>query len=447
MFNLPCKINKFSVFLKGELIRPFFYPTFQIMSNVNPCNLPEQAFAISNNAISSSQKTTLKPAVKKATFFHFNKHSQSGISATGVKNLSGIRIFLILMALFLIIAGCQTSKTASTKAEKKSILYPGLPDTARIQYLTKISGSLDLNPKKSFFKSFIVGKQPERTFTKPNGIAIHNGKIYITDVYGGGMAIINLENRTIDAFQPTGLGQLIAPSSCAVDEKGYLYVVDHKRADVVIFDEQLNYFNHIITEQNSKPSDICIQGNKIFISYIKENKISVFSKDTVGKLLYSFPKEISAEYEKLFSPTNIAVYDDKIVVSDFFGFQLKLYSTEGKFIDTIGTHGVNIGQFAKPKGVAISRESIIYAADADFDNVQLFNEKGQFLMFFGGHYQGPGDMYTPAKVIVDYDNLKYFQEYVDPAYELKHLIFVTNNYGPDKITIYGRVEPKKTAVK
>ncbi|MBK6839081.1 MAG: hypothetical protein IPG90_13205 [Bacteroidetes bacterium] len=48
----------------------------------------------------------------------------------------------------------------------------------------------------------------------------------------------------------------------------------------------------------------------------------------------------------------------------------------------------------------------------------------------------------PAKVIVDYDNLSYFQKYVDPAFDLKYLVFVTSQYGPDLINVYGRVETR-----
>lgn len=63
-------------------------------------------------------------------------------------------------------------------------------------------------------------------------------------------------------------------------------------------------------------------------------------------------------------------------------------------------------------------------------------------MYFGGSYKGEGYMYMPAKVAIDYENLDYFRDFVDPAFDLKYLIFVTNQFGPDKITVYGFVEPK-----
>ena len=37
----------------------------------------------------------------------------------------------------------------------------------------------------------------------------------------------------------------------------------------------------------------------------------------------------------------------------------------------------------------------------------------------------------------------YFQKYVDPAYELKYIILVTNQYTPEKVNVYGRIVPVK----
>src|SRR5208337_3284128 len=112
-------------------------------------------------------------------------------------------------------------------------------------------------------------------------------------------------------------------------------------------------------------------------------------------------------------------------------------------ITSIGSYGTGTGQFVRPKGIAVDKEMNLFVVDAGFENTQLFNNKGQLLMFIGGPYKGPGDMWLPAKVIIDYDNLKYFKKYVDPKYDLKYLVLVSNQYGPDKINIYGAISPVK----
>ncbi len=61
-------------------------------------------------------------------------------------------------------------------------------------------------------------------------------------------------------------------------------------------------------------------------------------------------------------------------------------------------------------------------------------------MHFGGSYEGAGAMWLPAAIEISYENLSYFQSYVDESFQLKYLIYVTNQYGPAKVNVYGFVE-------
>jgi hypothetical protein len=136
--------------------------------------------------------------------------------------------------------------------------------------------------------------------------------------------------------------------------------------------------------------------------------------------------------------TNEAVY-----VTDFGDFKVKIYNHKGEFLSAVGGFGSAFGQLVRPKGIAVDREDNLFVVDAGFENVQIFNKDGQLLMFFGGSTNSPGGMSLPAKVIIDYEHLSYFEKYVDPAFHLKYLVFVTNQYGSDKISVYGAVEMKK----
>ena len=63
-------------------------------------------------------------------------------------------------------------------------------------------------------------------------------------------------------------------------------------------------------------------------------------------------------------------------------------------------------------------------------------------MFFGGSYKSKGDMYLPADILIDYNHKYLFNKYVDKRFNLEYLIFVSNQYGPDKINVYGYVNQK-----
>jgi hypothetical protein len=101
-----------------------------------------------------------------------------------------------------------------------------------------------------------------------------------------------------------------------------------------------------------------------------------------------------------------------------------------------GDIGRGPGSFARPRGLAFDKEDRLYVVDAAFGNVQLFGKNGQLLLFFGKGGINPGDLYLPAKVYVDYDSVKYFQQYADPNFQIQYLIFITSQFGIRPVSIY-----------
>ncbi|VAX27981.1 NHL repeat domain protein [hydrothermal vent metagenome] len=347
-----------------------------------------------------------------------------------------------LLFLLLIITSCSSDVTKQTS---EIIIYPSPPDTARIQYLTKFSNSLDVTGGQSSFMEYVAGEGEQgNPIIKPYGIKIYKGKIYICDTILGGLEIIDLNEHTFEYFQPKGFGTIKKPINVDIDSKGNIYVADAARREVVVFDKDLNYINSFGNPVELKPTDIFFHDNKLFVANMLNHRIEVYDTGNYNHL-YNLP-DSNYTYEDpgyLNSPTNIFVTDSLLYVSDFGAFKIKIFDLKGEFVDTVGSYGKGLGQFVRPKGIAVDRENRLYVVDAGFENVQIFDKKGKLLMFFGGTYKGPGGMWLPAKVIIDYDNLKYFQKYVDDRFNLKYLIFVTNQYGPDKINVYGYVEYKK----
>lgn len=347
--------------------------------------------------------------------------------------------YLKVAAFFLLIAGCNRHLVV----DKQLVIYPSAPDTARIQYLTSFSNSLDISGKRSALKKTVLGDDPGIPVGKPYGLATSKGKIFICDASIRGLDIIDLTKKTFIPFVPEGNGQLKLPINCFVDKDGKIYITDAERKEIVVFDEKLRYvgaFGKTDTINNFKPMDICIDGEKIWVTNPVSNKVHVYQKENY-KLLKTFPDSTAEEDVKLYNPINICCSDGKIFVTDFGDFKIKIFTEDGKYIRSIGEFGKALGQFVRPKGIAVDRDQNLYVVDAAFENIQIFNREGKLLMFFGGSYKGHGDMWLPAKVHIDYDNLQFYSKWVSKEYSLKYLIFVTNQYGPDKISVYGAVKP------
>lgn len=348
----------------------------------------------------------------------------------------------VFLGILIILTAACSKKVSQTSAHRGAIIYPTPPDTARVQFLTAFSSSENTIGKQSAFSRFIFGESSVRPIKKPYGIAIHSGKIYICDTGLGILEIVDFQKNTFDYFDPQGEGKLKLPLNCFVDNDGKLYVADGLRMQVVVFDAEGKYITALGEADKYKPTDVFVTSDKIWVANIKNNKIHVYSKAT-NELLYTFPQSEQGQPDFLYSPANLFVTADKVYVSDIGDFKIKVYDHTGKFISSVGSNGTNAGQFVRPKGIAVDREENLYVVDASFENTQIFNKEGKILMFFGGPYKGPGDMWLPAKVVLDYDNLKFFEKYVDPAYKLNYLILVSNQYGPDKINVYGSISPKE----
>jgi DNA-binding beta-propeller fold protein YncE len=350
-----------------------------------------------------------------------------------------IHLLYILIGLLLLSTASCSRHVTKLDTSRELVIYPAPPDTTRIQYLTSISKSTDVTGKQSGFAKFIFGEDPAKPIIKPYGVAVHGNNIYICDPGLHGIEIIDLEKFTFEYFTPSGLGELRLPLNCCLDEKGNLYVADGERLQIVIFDDKGNYVDSFGEKANFKPTDVNVTDNKIFVANVKNNRVSVYDKVN-HQLLYSFPDSEKGQEDHLYSPTNLYVTDDLVYVSDMGDSKIKIFNYDGTFLKSIGSYGSGIGQLARPKGISVDRNSNLYIVDAGFENTQIFDEQGKLLMFFGGPYNGPGDMWLPAKVVIDYDHLAYFQKYVNPRFHLVYLIFVTNQYGPDKLSVYGFVE-------
>jgi hypothetical protein len=91
---------------------------------------------------------------------------------------------------------------------------------------------------------------------------------------------------------------------------------------------------------------------------------------------------------------------------------------------------------------------MIQVVDAGFYNVQVFDDQGRVVGYFGSPGSHQGAMDLPAGLDVHEEDLDLFEKYVHPAFEAERLVLVTNQFGNQKVNVYaiGHLKPGKTAL-
>jgi DNA-binding beta-propeller fold protein YncE len=250
---------------------------------------------------------------------------------------------------------------------------------------------------------------------------------------------MDLNEGRIHAIAPAGAAAFKMPLNMTVDTNGWLYVADGGREQLLILDANENLVDTFGEKGKTKPRDVAVTADKIFVADLQSNCVHVLDK-TSRALLHDIPRpEDKADVNsKLFQPINIAVDSrGQLYVSDFGAYRIQVYDAEGRFLRSIGQYGDNYGEFARPKGVAVDRENRVYVVDAAGQHVQIFDETGRLLMWFGEPSGSRVGLNLPAKVLLDYDDVELFQRHASPDFKLEHLVIVMNQYGNRKVSVFG----------
>lgn len=341
---------------------------------------------------------------------------------------------LLAPALALLAAACATP----ARRAEAPVFFPPPPELPRVQYLTSLRGLKDVEEQSSFDR-FVVGEKEDRRLDKPYGIGIHDGKIYVCDT-NASVIVLDLKGRRYGALKGAqGPGKLVQPVNIGIEADGTKYVADPARGQVVAFDRDDEYLKAYGTPGGWRPVDAVPFGDRLYVADPANGLVKVFDIET-GETLKTIGDK-GEPSERLQRPTNLAFdREGYLYVTDAGRFQVVKFDRDGHFRSAIGKAGDNLGHFGRPKGLALDREGRLFVVDAAFNNVQVFNREGRLLMFFGEGGQEPGHFLLPAKVAIDYDNLPYFEQYLQPHFEARYLIFVTSQFGerPVSVLAYGQ---------
>lgn len=332
---------------------------------------------------------------------------------------------IFVLASLIGLSGCVTvAKRDLDKVGRaaRTLVFPAPPDDPRFVFERAIRNSADVVPEadESALRRALTGSGSVsgEALNKPYSIAVHKGKIFVSDSVGRKVRVFDVPGQSYYSIgEEEGEGRIVKPLGIDVDAAGNLYVADATQKLIVVFDSQGKFIRKFGgAKYFERLSSVTVDeaGERVYVVDIggvssDKHMVRVFNGRT-GDHVTDIGKRGSGDGE-FNLPRDVAIgKDGRIYVVDGGNFRVQIFDRNGKYIKSFGSVGKQMGNFARPKEIATDRQGNVYVADTAFGNIQIFNPDGELLMFIGerSEQDTPAGYMLPSGVAVDEDGRIYF---------------------------------------
>jgi DNA-binding beta-propeller fold protein YncE len=343
---------------------------------------------------------------------------------------------LLLLAPF---AGCSAPSESGPRNEARGqyTFWPLAPAEPRVQFVKTYRSGFDLRGKtQSGFENLIFGEESEdvSAIEKPYGVEITDGRVYVCDIRRPALTVLDIEKRQVRLIGTQGSNRLAHPVDVSVARDGMIYVADNERRAVLVYGPDERPVNTFAVD-GWKPVSLDVHGDRLYVCDLERQRVLILDRRS-GSVLGEFGKA-GGEPGDFRVPIGVDTDRDGFVyVSDMMQARVQKFTPDGAYLTAFGELGDYAGSFARPKQLAVDEDGIIYVVDAAFQNVQMFNDEFALLMSFGSAGTYPGAMNLPVGISVTGEGVETFADLFHPGFEPDRVIAVTNQFGPQKVSIY-----------
>jgi DNA-binding beta-propeller fold protein YncE len=333
-------------------------------------------------------------------------------------------LYVLLLAALAACAPIPEAPEGVSQDQANEMVFPPPPEEARFHLERVLMSSADVveEAEESSFRRTLTGAaRSGEGLTKPYGVAVFQGRVFVSDSGSRSIKVFDLPGRR---FYRIGEGDdldregLSLPLGLDIDRFGNVYVVDAAAKVVKVYTKDGKFLRKLGgPEWFNRPASVTVDkgGDRIYVVDIggtssnEHHRIRVFDART-GVHLRDISKRGSADGEvNLPRDAQISPKDGLLYVMDSGNFRVQAFDLDGKFVRAFGSIGLQMGQFSRPKELAIDAAGNIYVVDAAFGNVQIFTAEGQLLLPLGSRspYNRGGKYMLPSGVAVDEDGRVY----------------------------------------
>lgn len=195
------------------------------------------------------------------------------------------------------------------------------------------------------------------------------------------------------------------PVGASVGPDGNLWVPDTHYHRIIIYSPDGKLLSMFGSEGKGDgefdlPTDIAFDKGLVYVSeYGGNDRVQVF--DQKWRKLFQFGHWGKGDGE--FSRPQAMVIDTGLIyITDACNHRIDVFTTEGKWVRSMGSTGSGLGQFRFPYGLAEDNEGHLIVCEFGNNRVQMIDkETGRGLKIWGSPGREPGELAYPWGVAVD----------------------------------------------
>lgn len=263
----------------------------------------------------------------------------------------------------------------------------------------------------------------------------HNGHVYVTDTAKNCIQVFDASGNYLYVWggRGNGPGQFRGPADLEIDSLGNVYVVDQGNNRIQVFGSDGNYIREWgqsgdLYGQLESPQRLTFDNQGHAYVLDRNNRIQVFDKE--GRFLHKWREWLKSDLGLAQDEPLVDMIgdircgqDDVIFITEVGDLSdmdpdsgdscVHAYDVKGKFLYTIGGLGGDDGEFYLISGLTTDTFGNVYVGDMGNSRIQIFDQKGQFLLTWWGGKQpadAGGEFVAPVDLALDKDGNVYLAE-------------------------------------
>jgi DNA-binding beta-propeller fold protein YncE len=261
---------------------------------------------------------------------------------------------------------------------------------------------------KTFNRIIFTTPEPDQLNMPSDAAVGPEGNLYILDGVNHRVVVFDTDGIFRFQFGSHGSepGQLLFPLGIATTPDGKVYIADSGNHRFEVFTSNGKLLDtiplpNVPSGTPPDPTDVVVDPNRqrLYVTDNDNHYVRVYNLASrqfestwggpgQGERQFRFPflMDISSQgYLFIVEPINTRV---------------QVINPDGKFVNFIGGWGVKAGQLFRPKGIAVFEDKV-FVTDSYLGNVQVFSARGGFLGVLADVAGAPMKFITPTGIAID----------------------------------------------